>query len=144
MTDIVYKESPPTWQEYVQLFSSTGWMPELRISEDELKKVLDNTFNNACYWITAYQNERIVGCGRLLSDGALYALICDLIVMSDHKNKGVGGMILQQLVKKCQEADIKRVWLFAAPDKAKFYEKYGFSIRPNKAPGMQLGEFEFR
>lgn len=137
---IEYKTNPPTWQEYFRLFSSTGWMPVLGISEGDLKRVFDNTW----YWITAYQNESIVGCGRLLSDGVLYALICDIIVMPDHQNKGIGSTILENLVKKCNEADIKRVWLFAAPDKARFYEKYGFSIRPNNAPGMQLGEFEHR
>jgi ribosomal protein S18 acetylase RimI-like enzyme len=134
MRDIVYKESPPTWQEYAQLFSSTGWMPVLKISEDDLKGVFDGTW----YWITAYQDENIVGVGRLLSDGVLYALICDIIVMPEHQNKGIGSAILAELVKKCREADIKRVWLFAAPDKAGFYEKYGFSIRPSDAPGMQL------
>ena len=50
----------------------------------------------------------------------------------------------KSIVEKCQEADIKRVWLFAALDKAGFYEKCGFSIRPNEALGMQLGEFEYR
>lgn len=132
--DIEYKPGPPTWQEYVRLFSSTGWMPVLKISEDDLKRVFDGTW----YWITAYQNESIVGVGRLLSDGVLYALICDIIVMPEHQNKGIGSAILKALVKKCQEADIKRVWLFAAPGKAGFYEKYGFSIRPIDAPGMQL------
>jgi N-acetylglutamate synthase-like GNAT family acetyltransferase len=140
MKDFDYRASPPAFQEYFQLFSSTGWMPILRISEDDLKKVFVNTW----YWITTYQDDNIVGCGRILSDGALYALICDIIVMPDHQNKGVGGAILKRLVEKCHEADLKRVWLFAAPDKAGFYEKYGFSIRPNEAPGMQLGEFEFR
>lgn len=140
MTEIKYKASPPTWQEYYQLFLSTGWMPVLRISEEDLKRVFDNTW----YWITAYQNGSIVGCGRLLSDGALYALICDIIVMPDYQNKGIGGAILKQLVEKCRETDIKRVWLFAAPNKARFYEKHGFRIRPNEAPGMQLGEFEYK
>jgi N-acetylglutamate synthase-like GNAT family acetyltransferase len=135
----VYKASPPTWQEYSRLFSSTGWMPILKIFEDDLKRVFDGTW----YWITAYQDERIVGVGRLISDGILYALICDIIVTPDHQNKGIGGAILRQLVKKCQEADIKRVWLFAAPGKAGFYEKYGFSVRPSDAPGMQLCDVEY-
>jgi N-acetylglutamate synthase-like GNAT family acetyltransferase len=139
MTHIEYKTVPPTWREYLQLFSSTGWMPVLGISSDDLKKVFDNTW----YWITAYQDESIVGCGRLLSDGVLYAFVCDIIVMPDHQNKGIGSTILKQLVKKCQETDIKRVWLFAAPGKAKFYEKHGFSARPDEAPGMQLGMFEY-
>ena len=63
--------SPPTWQEYFQLISSTGWMSILKIPEDDLKRVFEGTW----YWITAYQNGSTVGCGRLLLDGALYALI---------------------------------------------------------------------
>ena len=134
MRDVVYKESPPAWQEYVRLFSSTGWMPVLQISEDDLKRVFDGTW---C-WITAYQDEDIVGVGRLLSDGVLYALICDIIVTPDHQNKGIGSAILKELVKKCQKADIKRIWLFAAPGKVGFYKKNGFSVRPIDGPGMQL------
>lgn len=134
MIDIVYKAAPPTWQEYARLFSSTGWMPILNVSEDDLKRVFDGTW----YWITAYQDENIVGAGRLLSDGILYALICDIIVMPYHQNKGIGSAILKRLVKKCKDSDIKRVWLFAAPGKASFYEKDGFSVRPTEAPGMQL------
>jgi len=137
-SETVYKESPPTWQEYSQLFSSTGWMQILKISEDDLKKVFENTW----YWITAYQDGNIAGVGRLISDGTLYALICDIIVMPARQNRGIGTEILTRLVKKCQESNIKRVWLFAAPEKARFYEKHGFFIRPDEAPGMQLGEFE--
>ena len=139
MRDTVYKKSPPTWQEYSQLFSSTGWMQVLKISKTDLKRVFENTW----YWITAYQDENIVGVGRLLSDGALYALICDIIVMPDQQNMGIGSEILTRLVKKCQQSNIRRVWLFAAPEKARFYEKHGFYIRPGETPGMQLGEFEF-
>ena len=35
MKGIEYKTSPPTFEEYFQLFSSTGWMPILRVSESE-------------------------------------------------------------------------------------------------------------
>jgi N-acetylglutamate synthase-like GNAT family acetyltransferase len=139
MGDIIYKESPPTWQEYYQLFSSTGWVQVLKLSKNDLKKALDNTY----YWITAYEDDQIVGIGRLLSDGALYALICDLIVMPNRQNGGIGSEILTRLINKCKALNLKRVWLFAAPDKARFYEKYGFSVRPSEAPGMQLEKFEF-
>lgn len=63
--------------------------------------------------------------------------------MPDNQNKGIGSAILKQLVKKRQEADLKRVWLFAAPGKAGFYEKHGFSVLPGEAPAMQLGKFEY-
>lgn len=136
---MIYKESPPTLPEYSRLFSSTGWMQILKISESDLTGVFENTW----YWITAYQDGNIAGLGRLLSDGTLYALICDIIVMPDRQNMGVGTEILARLVKKCKESNIRRVWLFAAPEKVRFYEKNGFFVRPGNAPGMQLGEFKF-
>ncbi|MDY9927553.1 GNAT family N-acetyltransferase [Methanosarcina sp.] len=88
--DTVYKESPPTWQEYSRLFSSTGWMQTLKISENDLKRVFENTW----YWTTAYQDENIEGVGRLLSDGILYVLICDIIVLPDRQRMGIGTEIL--------------------------------------------------
>ena len=103
MKDIEYKTSPPTWHEYFQLFLSTGWIPVLKVSEDDLKKVFDNTW----YWITAYKDQKIIGAGHLISDGALHALICDIIVMPDHQNKRIGSTILKQLVNKCQKTNIK-------------------------------------
>lgn len=136
--ETVYKESPPAWKEYCQLFSSTGWMQILKISDDDLNRVFENTW----YWITAYQEGKIAGVGRLLSDGTLYALICDIIVMPELQHRGIGTEILTRLVQKCQDSNIRRVWLFAAPEKASFYEKHGFFIRPEEAPGMQLEEFE--
>jgi N-acetylglutamate synthase-like GNAT family acetyltransferase len=64
-------------------------------------------------------------------------------VAPERQNRGIGSSILTKLINKCKELNLKRVWLFAAPDKAGFYEKHGFSIRPGEAPGMQLGGFEF-
>jgi len=46
-------------------------MSILRNSEDDLKRVFENTW----YWIIAYQNGSTIDCERLLLDGALYALI---------------------------------------------------------------------
>ncbi|MGB9927950.1 MAG: GNAT family N-acetyltransferase [Methanosarcina sp.] len=136
---IVYKEAPPNLEEYYQLFSSTGWVQVLGISENDLEKVLENTF----YWVTAYEDEKIAGIGRLLSDGTLYALTCDIIVKPDSQKRGIGSTILSNLIARCKALKLKRVWLFAAPDKAGFYEKHGFFIRPTEAPGMQLGKFEY-
>jgi len=38
MSEIVYEEKPPTWQEYYHLFSTAGWVQALKISENDLKK----------------------------------------------------------------------------------------------------------
>jgi N-acetylglutamate synthase-like GNAT family acetyltransferase len=131
---IVYKESAPAAQEYHQLFVSTGWTRVIQVSADDLITAI----NNSWYWISAYENDKLVGVGRVISDGLLYALICDLIVLSANQKHGVGGDILSRLTKKCKEAGIRRVWLFATPGTSLFYQRNGFIARPANAPGMQL------
>ncbi len=69
---------------------------------------------------------------------ALYALVCDMIILPDYQGRGIGTEILKKLKEKCIEQDIQRVWLMAAPGRAEFYEKNGFDIRPDDAPGMQM------
>ena len=131
---IIYKGSAPGAQEYHDLFVSTGWTRVIQVSADDLMIAI----NNSWYWITAYEDDKLVGVGRVLSDGLLYALICDLIVLPGKQKHGVGGGILSRLTKKCKEAGIKRVWLFAAPGNSLFYQRNGFVARPTNAPGMQL------
>jgi N-acetylglutamate synthase-like GNAT family acetyltransferase len=131
---IIYKGSAPGAQEYHDLFVSTGWTRVIQVSADDLMIAI----NNSWYWITAYEDDKLVGVGRVLSDGLLYALICDLIVLPGKQKHGVGGGILSRLTKKCKEAGIKRVWLFAAPGTSLFCQRNGFIARPANAPGMQL------
>lgn len=116
---IIYKESAPAAQEYHELFVSTGWTRVIQVSADDLMIAI----NNSWYWIAAYEDDKLVGVGRVISDGLLYALICDLIVLPANQKYGVGGGILSRLTKKCKEAGIKRVWLFAAPGTSLFLPK---------------------
>ncbi|MCG6536682.1 MAG: GNAT family N-acetyltransferase [Syntrophales bacterium LBB04] len=131
---ITYKESAPAAQEYHELFVSTGWTRVIQVSADGLMTAI----NNSWYWISAYEDDKLIGVGRVISDGLLYALICDLIVLPANQKHGVGGGILSRLTKKCKDAGIKRVWLFAAPGTSLFCQRNGFIARPANAPGMQL------
>jgi len=131
---IEYRSSKPTLCEYRRLFESTGWTSSIVITDDILGKAI----NGSWYWVSAFDAEALIGIGRLLSDGALYAFICDVIVLPANQGQGIGTEILKRLKNKCAEHDIRRVWLFAAPGRAGFYMKNSFEIRPADAPGMQM------
>jgi len=131
---IVYKPVKPQLFEYRSLFESAGWTSSIAISDDVLKMAIDSSW----YWVSAFDNGRLVGIGRLVSDGALYAFVCDMIVLPEYQAQGIGKSILKMLKGKCLENGIQRVWLFAAPGKAGFYMKNGFDIRSEDAPGMQM------
>src|SRR4030042_7020340 len=97
---IIYKESAPASQEYHELFVSTGWTRGIQVSADDLMIAI----NNSWYWITAYEDDKLGGVGRIISDGLLYALICDLIVLPANQKHGVGDGILSRLTQQCKEA----------------------------------------
>ncbi len=76
--------------------------------------------------------------GRTISDGAIHALIVDVIVDPDWQGRGVGREIMTRLIARCDAAGIEATQLFCASGKAPFYEKLGFHARPENAPGMEL------
>ena len=131
---IQYTEDLPTGEEYKGVFDTTGWNHEYQASADELHRALKQSW----YMLCAYHSGRLVGFGRVLSDGVLYAMIYDLIVIPSYQGKGIGSKILRRMIDRCQQARIREVQLFSAAGKFEFYQKRGFVVRPNVAPGMQL------
>ena len=87
--------------------------------------------------VSVYENENLVGFGRIICDGIVHALILDLIVDPEFQNKGIGGLILDKLVEKCKQHQIRDIQLFCAIGYSSFYEKRGFKKRPDDAPGME-------
>jgi ribosomal protein S18 acetylase RimI-like enzyme len=131
---IAYKNIRPTVAEYKYLFKCAEWSSFLLKCDNEIQIAIDNSW----YWVTVFDENNIIGMGRIVSDGVLYAFICDMIVIPSYQNHKIGKTIINKLKEKCIENKFTRVWLFAAPGKAEFYIKNGFEKRPVDAPGMQL------
>ena len=131
--NIIFRSEIPSGDRFWKLFQTTGWNDKYGLSSDELTQALHSSW----YVFSAYADEQLVGFGRLVSDGVLHAMIYELIVLPEYQGRGVGGKILEKLVKKCQEAGVRDIQLFCAAGKRKFYEKRGFAARPEDAPGMQ-------
>jgi ribosomal protein S18 acetylase RimI-like enzyme len=128
-----YESELPTAEQYWGLFQTTGWNAEYHATPQELLKALAHSW----YCLAAYDDEHLVGFGRIVTDQVLHAMIYDLIVDPDYQRQGLGSQILDRLVARCQEANIRDIQLFCARGKQAFYEKHGFVIRPTDAPGMQ-------
>lgn len=131
---IEYKMIEPPLDDYSKFFKAVGWTSSLFVSDEKLKSAIENTWR----WVSAYDRDRLIGIGRLISDGALYALVCDMIVLPEYRKQGVGSLILKMLKDECRKHDIQRVWLFAARGQSEFYINNDFEIRPENAPGMQM------
>jgi ribosomal protein S18 acetylase RimI-like enzyme len=133
--NITFSEGPPAAATYFKLFESTGWNKGYGANQDELLEAISDSW----YLLCAYKDkEDLVGFARIVSDGILYAFICDMIVDPAYQKQGVGTALMKKLIERCKEAGIRVVWLMAAADKSRFYQRFGFHVRPPDAPGMQL------
>ncbi len=130
--DITYRETIPEKHAYYHLFQTAGW--QTTAAPEDLMLALHNS------WLTlsAYDQDRLVGFGRIVSDGILYAMVYDLIILPEYQGKGIGKAIMENLLIRCEMQGIHQVQLFCAKGKILFYERFGFKVRPEDAPGMQL------
>ena len=131
---IVYREKLPAVAAYSQLFETTGWNLSYRADPDALCEAISASW----YTLSAYDNDDLVGFGRIISDGVLYALICDLIVKPSYQEQGIGSTLLNKLIARCRRQQVRAIWLFSAKGKSAFYKNFGFTERPSDAPGMQM------
>jgi GNAT superfamily N-acetyltransferase len=132
-----YQTFPPTPAEYLALFETTGWNNEYHLTAHDLAKAL----KESAFMVSAYDAGHLIGFGRVVTD-SIHAMIYDLIVTPEYQRQGIGGEILDRLVKHCQTAHIHDIQLFCAKDKREFYERHGFEARPAEAPGMQYRRAE--
>lgn len=134
---LTIKENCNDVDKFNLLYNAVGWGA---YDKKITKKALDNTF----YSVSIYNDNEIIGYGRLIGDTICFIYIQDVIVKPEFQNKKIGTMILNKLLEKIKKLkkenpDI-RVYLGASKGKEKFYEKFGFvkRIDVNLGYGMIL------
>jgi ribosomal protein S18 acetylase RimI-like enzyme len=79
-----------------------------------------------CFLLARASEGRIVGMGRVISDGASDGYIQDVVVFPEFRGRGIGREIIRRLTDRCVDAGLTWIGLVAEPGTQKFYEKLGF------------------
>jgi len=105
------------------LYQSLGWQDFLQLNRYTLKKAMDNS------WLVlyVYEKDRLIGTGRVISDGVMNAYICGIGVEVAFRNQGIGSAILNALVEKCS-AEKLHIQLFCEEHLKRYYETKGFQV----------------
>lgn len=133
------KENNKNVDEFNLLYDSVGWGS---YDKNISKKALENTF----YSISVYDNDRIIGYGRLIGDTICFMYIHDVMVLPEYQSQKIGTMIMNKLLEKINEIKNENpdlmVYLGASKNKEAFYEKFGFvrRIDADLGYGMVLDE----
>jgi len=127
-----YSLTPPTAAEFAALYAETGWA---EWSPETFERALAGS------WVVCSARDddgKLVGIGRLISDGALHAFVTEMIVSGSARGGGIGSEILRMLVDESRRRGVDDIQLFAARGRAGFYERHGFAPRPADGPGMDV------
>jgi N-acetylglutamate synthase-like GNAT family acetyltransferase len=78
--------------------------------------------------LTAWDEEKLVGCGRVLTDYVYRASIWDVIVDKQYQGRDIGTEIINRILSHSTLHRVELFWL-CTRDKQRFYETLGFSSK---------------
>lgn len=110
----------PTEGELIVLFHQTSWASKRQ--EADIKNMLESL----TVFVSVRDNSKLIGFGRAISDGVYRALIDDIIVDRAYQKKGLGKVIVENLLKQLDGID--EIFLNTKPDLEEFYKKFGFKV----------------
>lgn len=132
---IRYIEHVPSAKEFNYLTDSVGW-------GTRKNNIIDEALRNTLYSLCVYDDDKLIGYGRIIGDKTIFLYIQDVMVISEYQNKHIGTGIVKNLLEQINtykkiNPDI-RTYLGASKGKESFYEKFGFISRPNEDLGAGM------
>lgn len=114
--DFRYSRDGIDWTRVSELLSHFG----LSDLDDETQR---KVFQNSYAVVFVYQEEKLIGFGRAISDGICQAAIYNIALDEEYHGKGLGKEIINRLIEQVSECNII---LYTHPDTVRYYEHLGF------------------
>ena len=133
MSELVIKHNELKAEEFIFLWETVwGDGPSL----EQTRLAMEHTL----FRVSIYDGNEIVAMARMIGDMGLDYYIKDVVVKPEYQGKGIGRLLINELLKFIKENGIKNTDIFvelcAMPDKIPFYEKFGFGA--NEAQRLKM------
>ena len=133
MNHLTIKYNELSAEEFIYLWKSV-WDGALSLEQTAL------AMQNTLFRISVFDGQEIIAMARMIGDMGLNYYIKDVVVKPEYQHKGIGKMLIDELLKFVRDHGMKGTDIFvelcAMPDKIPFYEKQGFSA--NEAQRLKL------
>lgn len=133
MSELTVKYNELTAEQFIELWETVwGDGPSLEQTELAMKHTL--------FRISVWDGDKIIAMARMNGDLGLDYYIKDVVVRPEYQHRGIGRMMINELLKFINDNGVKGTEIFvelcAVPDKIPFYEKFGFEA--NEAQRLKL------
>lgn len=130
---IAVKHNELTAEEFIELWESV-WDGAPTFEQVELG------LKNTLFCVSVWDDDKVIGMARMIGDLGLDYYIKDVVVRPEYQGRGIGRMLISELLKFINDNGIPGTEIFvelcAMPDKIPFYEKFGFSA--NEAQRLRI------
>jgi GNAT superfamily N-acetyltransferase len=127
-------------RQIVELYKAGGWWLD-HYTADGIQALIRGSFAFAVALDPG--TGRAIGMGRAISDGSSDAWLQDIVVLKEHRGKGIGRAIIRALVEHCKEKGLVWIGLVAEPGTKDFYRPLGFGTLPGE-PMVFKGDGDVR
>ena len=133
LSDIILSQALPPPDVFAAWRNAEGWGS---LATQKAATALAASVASVC----AYHEDKLVGFGRAIGDGVMYAYLQDIIVDPAWRNRDVGRLMISSLLSQLEAVypSGASVGLMAAQGCEGFYEKLGFIARPNDRFGAGM------
>lgn len=133
MSELVVKYNELRAEDFILLWETVwGQGPSL----EQTRLAMEHTL----FRVSVFDKEKIVAMARVIGDMGLNYYIKDVVVRPEYQGKGIGRMLINELLKFINDNGIRDTDIFielcAMPDKIPFYEKFGFDA--NEAQRLKM------
>ncbi|HFJ9456164.1 MULTISPECIES: GNAT family N-acetyltransferase [Bacillus] len=113
-------EHPTDFNGLLSLYESLGWN-SLKLTVNELERMCKQSW----YAIYVFDDKRLVGMGRVISDGVITGIICGVGVLLKYQSSGIGKEIVKRLIQHCEQNKVIPQ-LMCVEKLQSYYESIGF------------------
>ncbi|MBI5298141.1 MAG: GNAT family N-acetyltransferase [Chloroflexi bacterium] len=83
-----------------------------------------------------YDGDRQIGLARVVSDYAIFAYLCDVLIHEEYRGQGLGKWLMQTILEHPDLRSMRR-WTLATADAHGLYRQYGFDTLAEPAKWME-------
>lgn len=133
MPNLKVKYNDLTAEQFIELWE-TVWGDGPSIEQTRL------AMQHTLFRVSMWDDDQIIAMARMNGDMGLNYYIKDVVVRPEYQHKGIGRMLINELLKFINDNGVKGTEIFvelcADPDKIPFYEKFGFEA--NEAQRLRI------
>jgi ribosomal protein S18 acetylase RimI-like enzyme len=126
---LIYEK--PKAEDYVSLRLRSG------MGNKDLERSR-KAITNSLFTVSIYDNEKLIGFGRIVGDGGITYVVSDIMVDENYRRKGFADKIMNEINRYFEESTFEDsfICLIANSPADLLYHKYQFEYLPPNRCGM--------